>query len=95
MRTRLYRRLVWLALGAVAMGCTSPEATRLRAGGAGADTGNRTSVVQMHEGSEPYWKTPRRLPDRVQSPIGVARQADRLSRGQPDPAASPAETNRR
>lgn len=95
MKSRVHRLLGWLALGAIAVGCSSPEATRLRAGGAGADSGNRAPVVQMHEGSEPYWKTPRRLADRVQAPIDVARQADRLSRGQPDPAASPRETPRR
>ena len=38
--------------------CTSPEATRQRAGGPGADVGNRRDVVEMHEGSEPYWRTP-------------------------------------
>jgi len=94
MSTRARRLLLWLAFGAVAAACTSPEATRLRAGGPGADPGNRSSVVQMHEGSQPYWKTPRRLADRQQAPSDVARQADRLSRGRPDPAASPAETGR-
>jgi hypothetical protein len=86
--------LVWLGLGALAAACTSPEATRLQAGGPGADPGNRGSLVEMHEGSQPYWKTPRRLADRIQAPSDVARQADRLSRGQPDPAASPRETTR-
>ena len=80
-----------LALGLAAAACTSPEATRQRAGGPGADPGNRRGVVQMHEGSDPYWKTPRRLPGRQQAPIATARQADRLSRGQADPAASPGE----
>jgi hypothetical protein len=52
-------RLVWLAIacGAVA-GCASPEATRTRAGGPGADTQNRPPVVKMHEGSQQFWETP-------------------------------------
>ena len=80
-----------LALGLAAAACTSPEATRQRSGGPGADPGNRRGVVQMHEGSDPYWKTPRRLPGRQQAPTVTARQADRLGRGQADPAASPGE----
>ena len=39
-------------------GCVSPETTRRRGGGPGADVGNRTQDVKMHEGSEPYWRTP-------------------------------------
>jgi hypothetical protein len=42
--------------------CASPEATRVRAGGPGADVGNRGRVVQMHQGSEPFWHTPRVVP---------------------------------
>jgi hypothetical protein len=42
-----------------AVGCTSPEAPRLRAGGPGADVGNRTATVRMHEGSSPFHGTPR------------------------------------
>ena len=39
-------------------GCASPEATRTRGGGAGADIGNRPATIRMHEGSRQYWKTP-------------------------------------
>ena len=39
--------------------CTSPEATRVRAGGKGSDVRNVGPVVEMHGGSEPYWETPR------------------------------------
>jgi hypothetical protein len=78
-----------LMLGAVLTACTSPEATRMRAGGPGADPGNRSRVVQMHEGSRPYWSTPRRLDDTLVAPIGTAAQADGLSRG-----ASPAAPRR-
>ena len=88
------RVALWLAVGLAAAACTSPESTRLRSGGPGADPGNRTGVVRIHEGAEPYWKTPKRLADRVQAPAAVARQADRLSRGQHDPAASPPEKSK-
>jgi hypothetical protein len=39
--------------------CASPEATRTRAGGRGADVGNRGPVVVLHDGADPYWRTPR------------------------------------
>ena len=38
--------------------CTSPESRRVRGGGPGADVGNRTPVVHMHEGARPYHGTP-------------------------------------
>jgi hypothetical protein len=87
---RLARVALVLALGATAAACSSPEARRVREGGPGADPGNRRSVVRMHEGSDPYWRTPKRLAESVRAPIDTARQADRLSRGRPEPAASPA-----
>ena len=62
----------------VAVGCASPEATRVR-GGAGADVGNRPQVVKMHDGAEPFWKTPRRI-DTQHPPLESARQAEQLSR---------------
>ena len=49
------------ALGIALAACTSPEATRTRAGGPGGDIGNRTPIVETREGSRPYWKTPSRL----------------------------------
>ena len=75
-----------ILLAVVAMiffiGCTSPETTRSRGSGAGADVGNRTkksATVRMHEGSDPYAKTPKII--RTQNPsLAGARQADRLSR---------------
>jgi hypothetical protein len=45
---------VLLALAA----CSSPEATRTRGGGPGADVGNRGSPVELHAGAQPYHKTP-------------------------------------
>jgi hypothetical protein len=46
----------FVAAGLIA--CGSPEAERRRGGGPGADLGNRGTVVQMHEGAEPYHNTP-------------------------------------
>ena len=69
--------VVLLGVGFAA--CTSPEATRVRADGRGGDVGNHKAVVAMHEGSDPFWKTPRvagiKGPD-----LDTARQADHLSR---------------
>lgn len=50
--------LALLALLGLAAGCGSPEASRTRGGGAGADTGNTGPAVQMHGGSRPYQGTP-------------------------------------
>lgn len=72
----------WVFLGASVLllaACGSPEATRLRAGGPGADVGNRGPVVTMHEGSRPFWNTPR-LIGSMGPPLEPASQADRLSR---------------
>jgi hypothetical protein len=84
------RRRLGLTLGLmiVALGaCTSPEATRTRAGGPGADTANRGRAVEMHEGSQPYWNTRRWLSDEVTNPDGGA-GAEGAARGA-TPAASP------
>jgi hypothetical protein len=59
--------------------CTSPEATRLRGQGRGGDVRNVGDVVLMHEGSDPYWRTPRAR-GISGPPLETARQADRLSR---------------
>jgi hypothetical protein len=45
-----------LALGLTA--CNRPEAMRTRGGGPGADVGNRSPVVEMHQGAQPYFQTP-------------------------------------
>jgi hypothetical protein len=83
------RRPVGLALGLamVLAACTSPEATRTGAGGPGADTGNHGRVVEMHEGSQPYWSTRRLLSEEVTNPGGATR-ARGAGRGD-TPAASP------
>ena len=84
--------LALVGLAALVIGCTSPEATRMRAGGAGADVGNRTPIVHIHEGAQPFWDTPERLGKDVgMRDLESARQAHILTR---DPAASPA-TGRR
>jgi hypothetical protein len=82
------RALLVLVLGGALCACTSPESTRMRAGGPGADPGNRRAgAVQLHAGAQPYWRTPRRLARSVQAPIDSARQAGQR-RGTPEPSAA-------
>lgn len=59
--------------------CTTPEATRMRGGGPGADPGNRSEIVKMHEGSRPYLETPRLIEPYGHPELGPARQAHRRS----------------
>jgi len=70
--------LLCAASGAL-LACTSPESTRVRGGGPGADQGNRGAVVRMHHGALPYWQTPDLVPGEP-PPLDGARQAERLSR---------------
>lgn len=72
-----------LAVSVALLACASPEATRTRAGGAGGDPGNRTPVLQMHEGSDPYWQTPRLIGALGDRDLEPSRQAQRLSTGKP------------
>ena len=67
------------ALSFYLVGCASPETTRTRGGGPGADMGNRGKFVEMHEGSQPFWKTPKIIPAK-HPPLEPANQADKLSR---------------
>ena len=60
-------------------GCASPERTRTRGGGPGADVGNRGKVVDMHEGSRPFENTPKIISTK-HPPLAPASQADQLSR---------------
>jgi len=60
-------------------GCVSPEVTRTRGGGPGADTGNRTKTIDMHEGARPFYETPILIPTK-HPPLEPANQADQLSR---------------
>jgi hypothetical protein len=64
-----------LALG----GCVSPESTRVRGGGPGADPQNHADVVKMHEGSSQYWRTPL-LIDEEYPLLGPAEHARQTSR---------------
>jgi hypothetical protein len=38
--------------------CSSPEATRTRGGGPGADVRNWAQPVEIHAGARPYYETP-------------------------------------
>jgi hypothetical protein len=55
---RLSSALLLALLAAGLVGCDSPEARRTRGAGPGADVGNRRPVVDMHQGAQPYYKTP-------------------------------------
>jgi hypothetical protein len=59
--------------------CASPENARTRGGGPGADIGNKGKVVRMHEGSDPFAKTPKLIPAQG-PPLDGARQAHQRSR---------------
>jgi hypothetical protein len=72
------RRLACAIVCAAATSCSSPEATRTRGGGPGADSQNRPAVVRMHEGSRQYWETPVEIS--VQHPeLDPARHAQRTA----------------
>ena len=56
---RRWCSIVVLLMAGVALGCTSPETSRSRGGGAGADAGNHPrGAVQIHAGAEIYYGTP-------------------------------------
>ena len=61
------------------LGCTSPEVTRTRGGGPGADVGNRQETVRLHEGARPFENTPKLIPGQ-HPPLEPANQADAISR---------------
>jgi len=73
----------WLAIVLLSLfsltACVSPESTRARGGGPGADPLNHAQVVKMHEGSSQYWKTPL-LIDQEFAALEPAEQARQLSR---------------
>lgn len=66
--------VAWL----VSTGCDSPEATRTRGGGPGGDVGNRPADVKMHEGSDPFWRTPAHI-EVEHPPLDPAQQARQIS----------------
>jgi hypothetical protein len=57
--------------------CQSPEAQRTRGGGRGADLGYRGSSIDMHEGAEPYHKTPQLIDARHTKAGADQKQANR------------------
>jgi hypothetical protein len=65
----------------VATSCTSPETERSRGNGAGADVGNRVSRVQLHAGSDPFYKTPDRIGREKHPSLDPARQARAFDEG--------------
>jgi hypothetical protein len=71
--------ITFVAFSCYLIGCASPETKRMRGGGPGADMGNRTKFVQMHEGSKPFEKTPTIIPTK-HPPLAPASQANDLSR---------------
>jgi hypothetical protein len=53
------RAIVALLVAGSGLGCTSPEATRTRGGGPGADVGNHPrGPVELHAGARMYSGTP-------------------------------------
>lgn len=67
------RALGLLTVLLAALACTSPEATRQRAGGPGADVGNRDDSVELHAGADPYWRTPAAMPTpRAATPVAAS-----------------------
>jgi hypothetical protein len=58
--TRRWRRwIVALLVTGAGLACTSPEATRTRGGGPGADVGNHPrGPVELHAGARMYSGTP-------------------------------------
>ena len=55
--TTRYRWWLTLTLAGLA-GCVSPEASRVRGGGPGADLGNHDAVTELHLGAKMYYRTP-------------------------------------
>ena len=72
-------RVLIIAIAAALAACTSPESTRTRGGGPGADVGNRSAVTRMHEGAKPYERTPK-LTTTEPPALDPATHADRESR---------------
>jgi hypothetical protein len=71
--------MIAIALLLYVEGCTSPETTRTRGGGPGADLGNRGQVMRVHEGAKPFENTPKLIPTKG-PPLESAGHADQLSR---------------
>lgn len=74
-----FKSTLFLTSLLVLAACSSPEINRTRGSGPGADIGTRGKVVRMHEGADPFAKTPKMIPGQG-APLTGARQADQLSR---------------
>ena len=75
MRSKLVLQLAVAAL--LFCACQSREAQRTRGGGRGADLGYRGSSIDMHEGAEPYHKTPQLIDARHARVDANQKQASR------------------
>lgn len=75
--TRASVRLLAGVFAGALVGCSSPEAKRVRGAADGADVHNRKPVVEMHAGSDPYYRTPCLLPDDECTEPSPDRQRDR------------------
>jgi hypothetical protein len=73
-----FTAIIFLTILCALVACASPESGRQR-GGSGADVGNRTKVLRMHEGADPFYKTPKLIASQS-APLASAHQADGLSR---------------
>lgn len=69
MLERLRAPLLTTALVLALAACASPEAERVRAGGAGADPGNRNVPAEMRSNAEMYHETPCRVPSGCTGPM--------------------------
>src|SRR5438445_327884 len=73
--------------------CASPEASRVRGGGPGADLGNHDAVTQLHQGAKMYYRTPcRTVKVKCSGPMPAfgKRGAARPPRARSDGGAAPA-----
>jgi hypothetical protein len=55
---RLRRRLALTLTVVCLAACASPEASRVRGGGPGADPGNHDRITELHSGAQMYYRTP-------------------------------------
>jgi hypothetical protein len=64
-------RVLGAAMLMLSAACTSPEATRARAGGPGADVGNH-GEIELHAGADPYYGTPKALAAPRDTPVAAS-----------------------
>jgi hypothetical protein len=71
--------ILTLSAALLLLGCQSPEVKRSRGGGPGADLGYRGETVEMHAGSEPYYRTPQLIGTRVATAEGETKGEQQAS----------------